>query len=66
MRIDFSETLDKISHKVLLHKMEKCGLAVRIGGGFEGGYTTMSRMFFSYNTFFLFINLWVGKNLGNR
>lgn len=59
MRIDFSKALDKISHEVLIHKMEKCGLADRIGGGFEGGYTTMSRMFFSYSTFFLLI-----KSLG--
>lgn len=43
LRIDFSKTLDKISHEVLVHKMEKCGMADRIG--FEDGYTTVSGMF---------------------
>lgn len=58
LRIDFSSALDKISHEVLVYKMEKCGLADRVGGGSEG-YTTMSRIFFSCSTLFLLI-----KSLG--
>lgn len=35
--MDFSKALDKISHEVLVRKIEKYGLVDVIGGGFEAG-----------------------------